>query len=74
MLWKRIFKKDRVIKELIESAPIIEAVKQVVEAATNVHDEDAIADSILGSETQATVHAYKIAETIDSDATGRVDR
>ena len=40
-------------------------VKRVVEAATNVHDEDAIADSILGSETQATVHAYKIAETID---------
>ena len=29
-LWKRVFKKERVIKELIESAPIIESVKQVV--------------------------------------------
>jgi len=30
MVWKRIFKKDRVIKELIESAPIIENVKRLV--------------------------------------------
>ena len=30
-VWKRIFKKDRVIKELIESAPIIENVKKLVE-------------------------------------------
>lgn len=29
-VWKRIFKKDRVIKELIESAPIIENVKRLV--------------------------------------------
>lgn len=28
MLWKRIFKKDRVIKELIEAAPIIDTVKR----------------------------------------------
>ena len=34
-LWKRIFKKERVIKELIESAPIIEAVKQAVEEESN---------------------------------------
>lgn len=39
-LWKRIFKKDRVIKELIESAPVIEFVKQaVVEAEYNDDDE-----------------------------------
>ena len=34
-LWKRIFKKERVIKELIESAPIIEAVKQAVEESNS---------------------------------------
>jgi hypothetical protein len=33
VLWKRVFKKDRVIKELVEAAPIIEAVKLVVESS-----------------------------------------
>ena len=40
LLWKRIFKKDRVIKELVESAPIIEAVKQAVEASENNDDKE----------------------------------
>lgn len=31
-LWKRIFNRDRVIKELIESAPIIQSVKRVIES------------------------------------------
>ncbi len=31
-LWKRIFKKDRVLKELIESAPIIDIVMKYVES------------------------------------------
>ncbi|KAK1746231.1 hypothetical protein QTG54_002838, partial [Skeletonema marinoi] len=30
-VWKRIFKKDRVVKELIESAPVIEFVKRAME-------------------------------------------
>ncbi|KAL7532289.1 hypothetical protein ACHAXR_004540 [Thalassiosira sp. AJA248-18] len=30
LLWKRVFKKERVIKELVESAPVIESVMQVV--------------------------------------------
>jgi len=33
LLWKRVFKRDRVIKELVESAPIIEAVRLVVESS-----------------------------------------
>ena len=32
-LWKRIFKKERVIKELVESAPIIDLVKKAVDAS-----------------------------------------
>jgi hypothetical protein len=40
-LWKRIFKKDRVMKELIESAPVIEFVKRaIVESSSNTQDED----------------------------------
>jgi hypothetical protein len=35
VIWKRIFKKDRVIKELIESAPIIQSVKRVIESNEN---------------------------------------
>jgi len=31
-LWKRIFNRDRVIKELVESAPIIQSVKRVIES------------------------------------------
>ena len=38
-LWKRVFKKERVIKELIESAPIIAAVKQAVESSSSSTDE-----------------------------------
>ncbi|KAL9182669.1 hypothetical protein ACHAXT_013321 [Thalassiosira profunda] len=33
-LWKRVFKKERVIKELVESAPIIESVRKVVESSS----------------------------------------
>lgn len=39
-LWKRIFKKDRVIKELVESAPVIEFVKRAVVEAENDNDDD----------------------------------
>lgn len=38
-LWKRIFKKDRVIKELVESAPVIEFVKRAVVEAEYDNDE-----------------------------------
>ena len=36
LLWKRIFRKEKVIKELVEVAPVIDVVKSVVEA----YDED----------------------------------
>ena len=36
-LWKRIFKKDRVMKELIESAPVIQFVKRAID---NQNDND----------------------------------
>mmetsp|Transcript_27739 Transcript_27739/g.47128 ORF Transcript_27739/g.47128 Transcript_27739/m.47128 type:complete len:393 (-) Transcript_27739:35-1213(-) len=36
-VWKRIFKKDRVVKELIESAPVIEFVKRAMD---NQDDDD----------------------------------
>jgi len=40
-LWKRIFKKERVMKELIESAPVIEFVKRaIVESSSNTQDDD----------------------------------
>eukprot|EP00581_Thalassiosira_minuscula_P014983 CAMPEP_0183732218 /NCGR_PEP_ID=MMETSP0737-20130205/37838_1 /TAXON_ID=385413 /ORGANISM="Thalassiosira miniscula, Strain CCMP1093" /LENGTH=404 /DNA_ID=CAMNT_0025965163 /DNA_START=56 /DNA_END=1267 /DNA_ORIENTATION=- len=40
-LWKRIFKKERVIKELIESAPIIESIKHAVnESSSRDQDND----------------------------------
>ena len=39
-LWKRIFKKDRVIKELVESAPVIEFVKRAVVEAEYDNDND----------------------------------
>ncbi|KAL7498816.1 hypothetical protein ACHAWT_006673 [Skeletonema menzelii] len=39
-LWKRIFKKDRVMKELIESAPVIEFVKCAIEHQEDDDDDD----------------------------------
>lgn len=33
LLWKRIFKKERIIKELVESAPIIELVKKAIDSS-----------------------------------------
>lgn len=40
-LWKRVFKKDRVVKELIESAPVIEFVKRaIVESSSNNNIDD----------------------------------
>jgi hypothetical protein len=39
-LWRRIFKKERVIKELVESAPIIHAVQELVENYVPKHAED----------------------------------
>lgn len=48
MLWKRIFKKDRVIKELIESAPIIESVKQVVQSFQDSDEKVTIVDLCSG--------------------------
>lgn len=41
-MWKRIFKKDRVIKEMIESAPVIEFVKRAVleDDATNNNNNE----------------------------------
>mmetsp|Transcript_16481 Transcript_16481/g.34695 ORF Transcript_16481/g.34695 Transcript_16481/m.34695 type:complete len:400 (+) Transcript_16481:42-1241(+) len=35
LLWKRVFKKERVIKELVESAPIIDAVKRAIVESSN---------------------------------------
>ena len=39
-VWKRIFSKDRVVKELIESAPIIQAVKTIVESNANENENE----------------------------------
>lgn len=39
-LWKRIFKKDRVVKELVEAAPIIDTVLHYVNAYENNGKED----------------------------------
>eukprot|EP00574_Skeletonema_japonicum_P005589 CAMPEP_0201727984 /NCGR_PEP_ID=MMETSP0593-20130828/14366_1 /ASSEMBLY_ACC=CAM_ASM_000672 /TAXON_ID=267983 /ORGANISM="Skeletonema japonicum, Strain CCMP2506" /LENGTH=403 /DNA_ID=CAMNT_0048219953 /DNA_START=106 /DNA_END=1317 /DNA_ORIENTATION=- len=38
-LWKRIFKKDRVIKELIESAPVIDFVKRAIDNQDDTDDD-----------------------------------
>ena len=38
-LWKRIFKKERVIKELIESAPILDSVQTYVKHYNNENEE-----------------------------------
>ena len=46
-LWKRVFKKERVIKELIESAPIIESVRKVV-AKNSDDDKYTIVDLCSG--------------------------
>ena len=39
-LWKRIFKRDRVVKEFLEAAPILQAVVQMVDATTLSNDQD----------------------------------
>ncbi|KAL7521591.1 hypothetical protein ACHAWX_006268 [Stephanocyclus meneghinianus] len=38
-LWKRLFQKDRVIKEFVEAAPIIDAVKRLVDDAVLVNGQ-----------------------------------
>ena len=48
LLWKRIFKKERVIKELIESAPIIEMVKKVVESSRDGSEKFTIIELCSG--------------------------
>jgi len=48
LVWKRIFKKERVIKELIESAPIIELVKQAVVASDDITEKFTIIDLCCG--------------------------
>ena len=37
-LWKRIFKRDRVVKEFLEAAPILQAVVQMVDATSLPND------------------------------------
>jgi 2-C-methyl-D-erythritol 4-phosphate cytidylyltransferase len=43
-------------------------VKRVADTPTTIGDEDSIADSILGTSTQASVDAYTVIETIDRSA------
>ena len=48
-LWKRIFKRDRVVKELLEAAPILQAVvTMVVEADTDTTGKFTIVDLASG--------------------------
>ena len=39
-VWKRIFKKDRVFKELIESVPVLHLVQQYVDNNENIESDD----------------------------------
>lgn len=48
VLWKRIFKKERVIKELIESAPVIYAMQELVEAHESDDEKFTIVDLCCG--------------------------
>jgi 2-C-methyl-D-erythritol 4-phosphate cytidylyltransferase len=43
-------------------------VKRVEKGCSSVNDEDAIADLILGSETQMTVDAYRVTQTVDRNS------
>ncbi len=48
--------------------PITGTVKRVADTPTIIGDEDAIADSILGTSSQKSVDAYEVIETIDRTA------
>lgn len=47
-LWKRLFQKDRVIKEFIEAAPIIDAVQRLVENSIENDEKFTIIDLACG--------------------------
>lgn len=54
-LWKRLFQKDRVLKEFIEAVPIIDAVQRVVVAAAAAGDDDDDANARRHSAEKYTI-------------------
>lgn len=52
-------------KAVALALPIRGTLKRSESDATNIGDKDAIADSILGTSTQSTVHAYEVIQTVD---------
>ena len=72
ILWKRIFKKDRVIKELIESAPIISAVKQVVIESSSSSSEEDDKYTIIDLCSGKGYHSMLLSEILPRDKVERL--
>jgi len=53
-VWKRIFKKDRVVKELIESVPIIQSVKDII-----MKEESSLSNNNNNTATDTTTEEEK---------------
>ena len=66
-LFDRLALASATFNAVAAAMPIIGTVKRVESTSTTIGDEDAIADSILGESTQATVSAHPVQETICRD-------
>jgi len=64
-LFDKLLLASKEFSAVAAALPISGTVKRVEESSATVADEDAIADSILGSDCQATVHAFQITETVN---------
>lgn len=64
-LFSRLLLASRELDAVAAAIPIAGTVKRISKETKTVGDDDAIADSILGSATQATVTGYLVSETVD---------
>ena len=67
LLFERLLLASSTFHAVAAAMPISGTVKRVASNSTMIGDEDAIADSILGGSTQATVSAHPVEETICRD-------
>jgi len=67
-LFDNLLQASKEFNAVAAALPITGTIKRVASIPTTIVDEDAIADSILGTSSQKTVEAYKVLETIDRSA------
>jgi len=64
-LFDRLLLACKEVDAVAAAIPVTGTLKKVVDESMTITDDDAIADSILGTASQATVEAHRIEKTID---------